>query len=163
VNGETRNLYLQSSSARVRTAILRCLDNMQLPPNFSKDDMVVQFTELFRIVLPGAGEEGPQNAVALQVHDDALDILCARLDERQLLHRCSDREMMHRISDITQNITLLDDPSGRFTAPTPRVYVLNCHKCHFAGDTQLRFVEDLKLPVSVKQSIKMTTRMGSPI
>jgi len=150
VNRETRDVRLQSSSARTRNAVLHALENLKMPPHLSKMDLVSTFSETFRIILPdtptlvrrkSTDSQGDENEM------DALDLLCARLVERQVVHRVSDREMMHGISEITRNIALLDDPSGQLRAVRPRLYMLNCGGCHFAGDSQLRYLENLKLPV----------------
>jgi len=151
MNRETRDVRLQSSSARTRNAVLHALENLKLPPHLSKIDLVSAFSETFRIILPdtptlvrrkSTDSQGDENEM------DALDLLCARLGERQVVHRVSDREMMHGISEITRNIALLDDPSGQLRAVRPRLYMLNCRGCHFAGDSQLRYMENFKLPVN---------------
>ncbi len=150
VNRETRDVRLQSSSARTRNAILRALDNMRMPPHLSKMDLVATFSETFRIILPDTPSLVPRNSSESQVDEnemDAIDALCVRLNDRQVIHRVSDREMMYSISEITRNIALLDDPSGQFRAARPRLYAINCQRCHLAGDSQLRYLQNLKFPV----------------
>jgi len=83
---------------------------------------------------------------------DAIDSLCSRLRDRQVINRLSDREMMHNLSEITRNIGLLDDPTGAFRAVRPRLYAFNCENCHLAGDSQLKNLENLNLPVRHQKS-----------
>jgi len=148
VNGETRDLRLQSSSARTRNALLLALDDMRILPHLSKVDMITTFSETFRIILPDVPNLVRRtSSTADENETDALDALCTRLSNRQVVQRVSDREMMHNISEITRNIALLDDPSGQFRASRPRLYTVNCQRCHLAGDSQLRKLERLNVPV----------------
>jgi hypothetical protein len=149
-NRGTRDERLQSSSASTRNAILHALDNIQMPPNFSKVDLVTTFYEIFRVILLDTPNLGQWNLSKCQVDEsemDALHTLCVRLNNRQVVHRVSDREVTYSISEITRNIALLDDPSGQFRAPHPRLYAINCKKCHLAGDSQLRHLQNFELPV----------------
>jgi hypothetical protein len=143
-------MRLQSSSARTRNAVLHALDNMRIPDQLSKADLVSTFSETFRIILPdtpsllrrdSTGSQGDETEM------DAIDSLCSKLNDRQIIHRISDREMMHNMSEIMRNIALLDDPSGQVRTGQPKLYAINCPKCHFAGESQLRSVENLKFPV----------------
>ncbi len=151
VNEETRDFHLQSSSARTRNAVFHALENMRLPPHISKLDLVSTFSEIFRIILPDTPNLVRRSSSESQVDDesemDAIDSLCASLIERQAIHRVSDREMMHNISEITRNIALLDDPSGQFRAACPRLYGMNCQRCHLVGHSQLRYMDNIKFPV----------------
>ena len=150
VNRETRDVRLQSSSARTRNAVLHALDNMRIPGQLSKADLVTTFSETFRIILPDTPSLLRRNSTGSQGDEtemDAIDSLCAKLIDRQITHRVSDREMMHNMSEITRNIALLDDPSGQFRTGHPRLYSINCPKCHFVGESQLRGLGNLKLPV----------------
>jgi hypothetical protein len=155
VNRETRDVRLQSSSARTRNAVLHALDNLRMPAHLSKMDLVSTFSETFRIILPDTPSLVRRNSTDSQNDEnemDAIDALCVRLCDRQVVHRVSDREMMHGVSEITRNIALLDDPSGQFRTTRPRLYVINCGRCHFAGDSQLRYLENLKFPVCLNVS-----------
>ncbi|KAA8571448.1 hypothetical protein EYC84_001448 [Monilinia fructicola] len=40
INGETRDAYLPAASERTRNAVLRVIENMRIPPRFSKDDLM---------------------------------------------------------------------------------------------------------------------------
>ncbi|KUJ09208.1 uncharacterized protein LY89DRAFT_740943 [Mollisia scopiformis] len=158
VNQETRDVRLQSCSARTRNAVLRTLENIRLPHHLSQLDMIATFSETFRVVLPETlnlrrnsldGQEDESDI-------DAIDALCARLNDRQVLHRVSDRELMHNVSQITRNIELLDDPSGHFKGPRPRLFALNCGSCHIVGETQLRNAEDCGFPLDFRESAEIT-------
>lgn len=152
VNQETRDVRLQSSSARTRNAVLRTLENIRLPPHLSQLDMISTFSDTFRVVLPDTLNLGRSSldGQADESDIDAIDALCSRLDDRQAVHRVSDREMMHNISQITRNIEFLDDPSGHFKGPRPRLFALNCGSCHVVGETQLKKAENNKFPVCLR-------------
>lgn len=153
VNGETRNVHLQSSSARTRNAVFHALDNMHIPPNVSKLGLVGTFNDTFRIILPDTLNLAPRNTCGPlfdETEMDALDSLCLRVKDRQLLHRASDKETLHSISAITSSISLLDDPSGHLRpSGHPGLYAVNCPECHLVGESQLRAVKDLDFPVSL--------------
>ncbi|KAG9242259.1 hypothetical protein BJ878DRAFT_544435 [Calycina marina] len=147
VNRENKDVRLQSSSARTRNAVLHALENLKIPPHLSKVDLISSFSETFRIILPDTPSSiRSADSLSDESEMDAIDLLCARLAERQIVHRVSDRELMHGISEINNNIALLDDPSGQLRATRPKIYVLNCGSCHFAGDSQLRFSESVRIP-----------------
>ncbi|RAL65451.1 hypothetical protein DID88_001018 [Monilinia fructigena] len=149
INGETRDAYLPAASERTRNAVLRAIENMRIPPRFSKDDLVGTFTDQYRIILPDTSDLRRQS-MQIQIDDrelDAVDALCLRLSDRQMISRVSDREMMHTISEITKRILALDDPSRHAKPSRPRIYTLNCSKCHFAGASQMRYLENLKFPL----------------
>jgi hypothetical protein len=153
VNEGSHNEQLLLSSAKTRNAVLNALDNMQMPLHLSKLDLVIMFCEIFRIVLLDTPNLARRNSSEGQLDEnemDALDAVCVRLNDRQVVHRVSDRKMMHSISEITRNIALLDDPSGQFRAPRPRLYAINCRRCHLAGDSQLKYLQNLELPVRSK-------------
>lgn len=121
-------------------------------------DLVATFSETFRIILPDTPNMLRRNSSESPVHEneiDAIDALCARLSDRHLVQRVSDRETMHSISEIMRNIALLDDPSGQFRAAYPKVYVMNCRRCHLAGGSQLRNSENLKHPVRLELCKKL--------
>jgi hypothetical protein len=141
VNQETRDMRLQSSSARTRNAVLRALDNIRLPRHLSRYDLLATISDTFRIVLPDTlnmGRRGSSESHLDENEIDALDALCKRLSDRQIVHRVSDRESMHRISQVNRKIELLDDPSGQFRSFRPMIFVVNCGQCHVVGDTQLQ-------------------------
>jgi hypothetical protein len=151
VNREARDIRLQSSSASSRNALLNALDNLRIPPHLSKMDLVATFNATFRIILADTPDISRRDSSELRIDEyelDALDALCARLNERQIIHRASDVEMMHSISQVAGNILLLDDPSGQFRTarPRPGLYAVNCPECHFTGASQLRS-PDIKVPV----------------
>jgi hypothetical protein len=111
------------------------------------------FCETFRIILPDTPYVLQRNSSESQADEteiDALDSLCVRLNDRQIIHRVSDRQMTNTISEILRDIALIDDPSGQFRATQPRVYALNCRESHLAGHSQLRHWTDLKFPVRLK-------------
>ncbi|KAL2261681.1 hypothetical protein VTK26DRAFT_3610 [Humicola hyalothermophila] len=140
-NRETRDVRLQSSSARARNAILTALDNLRMPPQLSKVELVSTFSSAFRIILPDTLDVSRRDIPGSRVDErelDALDALCTRLKERQVIHRISDREMAHNVSRIARNIILLDDPGARFEPSRPGLYAVNCSRCHFVGASQLR-------------------------
>lgn len=148
-NRETRDVRLQSSSARSRNAVLTALDNMRTPHHLSRVDMVATFSSSFRIVLPDTLDLSRHDGAGPRVDEcelDALDALCTRLRERQVIHRVSDREMAHNISQVVRNILLQDDPSSRFAASRPGLYVVNCPECHLTGASQLQS-SGIQLPV----------------
>lgn len=151
VNRETRDVRLQSSSARTRNAVLHALENIRLPSHLSKVDLVSNFSDTFRIILPDTlslTRRGSSDGLADESDIDAIDALCARLSDRQVVNRVSDREMMHSISQVTRNIELLDDPSGQLRASRPKVFVMNCEGCHIVGEGQLKVSDKLNLSVS---------------
>ncbi|TAQ83254.1 hypothetical protein B7494_g8423, partial [Chlorociboria aeruginascens] len=148
VNQETRDVRLQTCSARTRNAVFHALDNLRIPSHLQKEGLVTTFSEMFRIILPDTPNLS-QRASGSHVDEneiDAMDALCAKLNDRQVINRVSDREMMHSISAITRNIALLDDPSGQFRTTHPRLYAMNCQNCHLAGESQLKNLEELKFP-----------------
>ncbi|TGO15708.1 hypothetical protein BPAE_0548g00010 [Botrytis paeoniae] len=148
INGETRDAYLPAASERTRNAVLRAIENMRIPTRFSKEDLVGTFTDQYRIILPDTPDLRRQS-MQIETDDkelDAIDALCLRLNDRQIISRVSDREMMHTISEITKRILALDDPSRHAKSSRPRIYTLNCSRCHLAGASQMRYLENLKFP-----------------
>lgn len=168
-NQETRDVRLQSSSARSRNAILRALNALRLPAHFPKPDLVASFNSIFRVILPDtldlsspsssspAPEDFPLSPAAAAAADsvdiedvelDALDALGARLTERQIVHRVSDGEMMHGMSQVIREVVVQDNPSGHqhIGASRPNLHVLNCPECHLVGGAQLRS-HDIQIPV----------------
>lgn len=114
-------------------------------------DLVSTFSETFRTILPDTPSLVRQSSTDSRRDEnemDAIDALCVRLRDRQVVHRMSDREMMHGVSEITRNIAILDDPSGQLRNTRPKLYVSNCGELHFAGESQLRQMKGLKIPVS---------------
>ncbi|KAL2194604.1 hypothetical protein P885DRAFT_80293 [Corynascus similis CBS 632.67] len=140
-NGETRDVRLQSSSARSRNAVLTALDNLRTPPHLPRVDMVAAFSTSFRIILPDTLDLSRRDISGAQVDEtelDALDGLCMKLRERQTIHRLSDKEFMHNISQVLRTIMLQDDPNGHFTRSRPGLYAVNCPECHLTGASQLK-------------------------
>ena len=151
VNRETRDVRLQSSSARTRNAVLHALEDIQIPSNLSRLDLVATFSDTFRIILPDTLNLARRSSSESdEAEIDAIDGLCARLLDRQVINRVSDREMMHSILEVNRNIALQDDPSGQFRAGRPKLYATNCPKCHLVGDSQLRNAENTRFPVCDK-------------
>jgi hypothetical protein len=147
---ETRDMRLQSSSARTRNAVLHTLENLRMPGHLSKFDLVATFSETFRIILPNTLDLGRRSSAdSDELEIDAIDLLCSKLSDRQLLSRVSDHELNRSISEVTRNIALLDDPSGQFRSSRPRLWVLNCQKCHVVGETQLKAAENMNFPVRI--------------
>jgi hypothetical protein len=79
---------------------------------------------------------------------DAIDTLCSRLSDRQIINRVSDREMIHSVSEVTKTIELLDDPSGKLRATRPKVFTVNCEECHIVGESQLKDSDRILYTVS---------------
>ncbi|KAG9233713.1 WD domain-containing protein [Amylocarpus encephaloides] len=149
VNGETRDIRLQASSARTRNAVLHALENMRIPGHLSKADLISSFSETFRIVLPETPSLVRRISSSSHMDEretDAIDALCVRLGDRQVLSRMSDREMMHSMSEVTKKIAHVDDPSGLFRASRPRLYTVNCGNCHTFGDSHLKNLGYIKFP-----------------
>ncbi|KAK4124222.1 hypothetical protein N657DRAFT_594909 [Parathielavia appendiculata] len=147
-NGETHDMRLQACSARSRNAVLSALDNLRIPPHLSRVDMVAAFSSSFRIILPDTLYLSRPDVAGPRVDEcelDALDALCTRLKERQVIHRVSDREMAHNTSQVLRNILLQDEPSGRFAPMRPGLFVVNCPECHLAGASQLK-ASGIQLP-----------------
>jgi hypothetical protein len=110
-NRETQDMRLQSNSAKSRNAVLTGLDHLRLPPHMPRVDVIATFSSYFRIILPDTLNLQRQNTVGSRVDDcelDALDALCTRLMERQVIHRVSDRDMTHGINQIIRNILVHD-------------------------------------------------------
>ena len=122
-----------------------------MPQQFSKVELLATFSDIFQIILLDtptiSHDQSPEPGGAYECEADAMDALCRSLTDRQMLQRVSDRQMMQSVGEITRDIALLDDPSGRSPSNLPRVYALNCQDCHLAGDTQLKYLEKLEFPV----------------
>ena len=149
VNRETRDVRLQSSSARARNSILNALDNLRLPSHLPKQRMMTVFSSSFRVILPDTLDLSRRDLSDSHVDEyqlDALDLLCARLKERQIIHRMSDREMMHSVSQVVRSISLQDDPAGQFATALPSLYIMNCSEAHLAGGSQLKNA-NIRIPV----------------
>jgi hypothetical protein len=151
VNNETRDARLQECSVETRNAILSVVERLHMPQHFSRLDLLEMFSKTFRIILPNTPaivRRGSSEMQAEECEIEALDALRARLEDRRSIQRVSDQEMIRNISEVTRKISLLDDPSGQFRASSPRLYALNCPKCHFVGDSQLRYSSKVMLQVS---------------
>jgi len=146
---ETRDVRLQSSSAKTRNAVLHALEHLRMPGHFSKFDLVATFSDTFRIILPHTLNLGRRSSLdSDELETDAIDLLCKKLSERQVLSRVSDHELDRSISEVTRNIALLDDPTGQFRSASPKLWVLNCEKGHIVGDSQLKATANLNFRVS---------------
>lgn len=144
VNQERRDVRLQSSSARSRNAILQVIDSMQLPSSISKTDLVVSFSSMFRIILPDTLDASTREAADLSIDEleiDAIDNLCTRLSERQVIHRASDGEVIHGISQVISDIMHTDNPSSQYYSSQPTLYALNCPECHIIGGSELKTID----------------------
>jgi hypothetical protein len=149
-NRETRAVRLRECSAMTRNAVLGVLEQIRMPQHLSKLDLLATFSETFRIALPDTPVVSRRGSSELQTDEheiDAIEALCARLNDRQVIQRVSDRDLMRSISEVTRNIARLDDPSGQFRVAKPRLYVQNCSKCHIAGDSQLRYTGKINVRV----------------
>jgi hypothetical protein len=152
---ETRDVRLQSSSARTRNAVLHALEYLRIPSHLSKFDLVATFSDTFRIILPDTLNLGRRDSSDSDEFEiDAIDLLCTKLSDRQVLNRVSDHELSRSISEVTRNIALLDDPSGQFRSARPRLWVLNCQKAHIVGESQLKAAENMKFVVRTSHTFK---------
>lgn len=151
VNRETRNFNLQSSSARSRNAVFNAVESLRMPSHLPKMDAMSTFSDIFRIILPDTLQLSRLDLADSRSDEsemDALDALYAKLTDRQIVHRVSDLELVHGVSEIVRNIGLLDDPTSQSRSAQPRVFALNCNLCHVAGESQLRSLEHITIPVS---------------
>ena len=151
VNRETRNVHLQSSSARSRNAVFNAVESLRMPSHLSKMDAMSTFSDIFRIILPDTLQLSRRTSTDSRTDEsemDALDSLCTKLTNRQLVNRVSDLELVHGVSEIVRNIGLLDDPTSQSRSAQPRVFALNCNSCHVVGESQLRSLENITVPVS---------------
>lgn len=150
VNRETRNFHLQSSSARSRNAVFNAVESLRLPSHISKMEAMSTFSDIFRIVLPDTLQLSRRDSADSRTDEsemDALDALYAKLTDRQVVHRVSDLELVHGVSEIVRSIGLLDDPTSQSRSAQPRIFALNCNSCHVAGDSQLKSLENVTIPV----------------
>src|SRR3569833_116800 len=150
VNRETRDVRLQSSSARSRNAILDVIDSLRLPPHLSKRDVVAIISATFRVILPDTLDLSRRDSAESHIDEyeiDALDNLCNRLRQRETINRVSDRELMHNVSQVVRDVLLLDDTSNQARPARPALYAVNCPLCHLVGGSQLKSF-DISLPVT---------------
>ncbi|KAL9111011.1 MAG: hypothetical protein Q9227_004444 [Pyrenula ochraceoflavens] len=147
---ETRaDVRLLTSSAKTRNALLRAVENMRLPPQLLKEEMIASLAYNLRMILPDTVTLPQAEASIYQIDEnelEALDTLCTQLEGRQATQRISDREVMHNISEVTRKIALLDDPTGHDGGASPTLWVTNCQNCHIAGGSQLRASAGFKIP-----------------
>lgn len=146
-NRESRDFGLQAASARSRDAVLHALSRMQVPPHIPREQLVATFKPIFEVVLRDSSDL-VQCDSADQWDDeiDAIDALCLRLTDRQIIHRVSDHEVMRSISEVTRSFAALGDPNGQFRSASPSLYVVNCRLCHFAGYSSPQGLANFKLP-----------------
>lgn len=148
---EARDMHLQEISAETRDAVLRAIEMIKIHPYFNKADLVSTFAHAFRIILPEARNHGKRKSSVCYIEDnemDALDALHTKLADRQIVNRASDHAMISGISKVTRDIELLDDPSGQGRVEPPKLYAVNCKKCHIVGDGQLRRSDSRRFSVS---------------
>ncbi|KAM3462732.1 hypothetical protein MY5147_004998 [Beauveria neobassiana] len=139
---ETCDEQLFRHSLASRNAIFAALQNLQIPSQFSKVDVVASFNAYFRLILwhtPDLAHSSLNECSRGEYVPDALDELTERLTQRRAIQRSSDREMTLNISKITRSIQIQDDPEGSYiTSQSPSQYVLNCPSSHTVGGSQLR-------------------------
>ncbi|KAM3512939.1 hypothetical protein MY11210_003422 [Beauveria gryllotalpidicola] len=139
---ETCDEQLFRHSLASRNAIFAALQNLQIPSQFSKVDVVASFNAYFRLILwhtPDLAHSSLNESSRGEYVPDALDELTERLTQRRAIQRASDREMTLNISKITRSIQIQDDPEGSYiTSQSPSQYVLNCPSSHTVGGAQLR-------------------------
>jgi hypothetical protein len=132
---------------------------MRLPGYLTKIDLITTFNESFRIILPDTSIIAMRDSRESHVDEwelDAIDILCAKISDRQIINRVSDREAIQSISKIIRKIETFNDESGQKRSIRPKIYSVNCPKCHLLGDTDLIHArnEGLRLPVSATYSTR---------
>ncbi|EMR91338.1 putative wd40 repeat protein [Botrytis cinerea BcDW1] len=101
INGEPRDAYLPAASERTRNAVLRATENMRIPPRFSKEDLVATFTDQYRIILPDTPDLR-RLSMQIEMDDkelDAIDTLCLRLDDRQIISRHADDDLYAQLDN----------------------------------------------------------------
>lgn len=150
-NGESRQVGLQSQSARSRNAVFNALDLLRMPSHLQKLDLLATFSDTFRIILPDTlhlSRRGSEESLVDEAELDILAMLCSKLSERQVVQRVSDKVLVHGVAEITRNIALLDDPTGQARSLHPRLFVVNCNLCHMVGESQMRLLQNIKMPVS---------------
>lgn len=151
VNGENRQVGLQSPSARSRNAAFNALEHLRMPSHLQKLDLLATFSDTFRIILPDTLQLSRRDSTTTRADEaeiDALVMLCVKMSERQVVHRVSDKVLVHGVAEITRNISLLDDPTSQARSMHPRLFAVNCNMCHVVGESQLRFLGNIKIPVS---------------
>ncbi|TQV96737.1 WD40 repeat protein [Cordyceps javanica] len=139
---ETCDRQLRQSSLASRNAVFEALQDLQIPAQFSKADVVASFNAYFRLILWDTPElstlsfDEPKKGEYIA---DALDELSEKLSQRQAIHRTSDRETSTNISRIMKSIQIQDDPEGNYMgSQSPSQYVFNCPNSHTVGGAQLR-------------------------
>lgn len=145
-------MNLEATSAKTRDAVLHAIESIQIHPYFNKSDLISTFAHTFRAILPESPKLGRKLSSTSYIDDsemDALDALHTKLSDRQIVNRASDHEMISSISKVTREIELLDDPSGLGRGSLPKLYAVNCKKCHIVGDSQLRRSDNRRFSVSI--------------
>ena len=148
---ETRDLKLQEISAGTRDAVLQAIECINIHPYFNKKDLATTFAHAFRVILPERPGHGRNQSAVSYIEDnemDALETLHAKLSDRQIVTRASDHAMISGVSKVTRDIELLDDPSSQARVAPPKLYAVNCKKCHIVGDGQLRRSDSRRFSVS---------------
>jgi hypothetical protein len=149
---EPRDIILQKMSGDARDAVLQGIEAINMHPYFDKKDLSRSFAHAFRTVLPEPPTHIRQKSAMSYIEDnemDALDALHAKLSDRQIVNRASDHAMISGVSKVTRNIELLDDPTSQARVGPPKLYAVNCKKCHIVGDGQLRRSDNRRFSVSL--------------
>lgn len=144
-------MKLQEISAETRDAILKAIESINIHPYFNKKNLAATFAHAFRVILPETPGHGRKQSAVSYIEDnemDALETLHAKLSDRQIVTRASDHAMISGISKVTRAIELLDDPSSQARVRHPKLYAVNCKKCHILGDGQLRRSDSRRFLVS---------------
>jgi hypothetical protein len=139
-------------SSDARDAVLQGIESINMHPYFDKKDLSRSFAQAFRTVLPELPTHIRQKSAISYIEDnelDALDALHAKLSDRQIVNRASDHAMISGVSKVTRNIELLDDPTSQARVGPPKLYAVNCKKCHIVGDGQLRRSDNRRFSVSL--------------
>ncbi|EGX93559.1 hypothetical protein CCM_04933 [Cordyceps militaris CM01] len=133
---------LQQDALESRNAVFAALQNLQIPCQFSKVDVVASFNAWFRLTLwdtPDLSTLSFDEPRRGEYIAEALDELSEKLTQRQVIQRSSDRETASIISRITRSIQIQDDPDASSVGlQSPSQYVLNCPNSHTVGGAQLR-------------------------
>jgi hypothetical protein len=156
-------MRLRTDAAAAREAVIAALDNLRLPMNLSRSEMVSIFAADFRTILPDTGLHG-WDAHGPGPDDgdlDALEALATRLTDRQLVHRASDQVLMHGISQVWTSIQEQDGLHSKSPPTWPALFVVNCPDTCLVGGTQFRKA-GLHLPDSSGSELRLATPINCP-
>lgn len=144
-------MQLEDISSKTRDAVLQAIEDINIHPYFNKKDLAKSFEHAFLLVLPEPLTRRRSKSNMSYIEDnemDALDALHAKLNDRQIVNRASDHAMISGVSKVTRDIELLDDPTSQSRVSPPKLYAVNCKKCHIVGDGQLRRSDSRRFAVS---------------